>query len=114
VVEVVPGLAHEQGSGRIERTLAWIAMIRRGVRDDETLPAYHEAVVHIAMIMAIGGRRRRPGAPHAGAARADHGLSEASASGASVLLPGWGDPTTRRRVNPSSVVSTVTWLHSWW
>jgi transposase len=37
----------------VERTLAWISKHRRCVRDYETLPAHHEAMVHLAMIMTM-------------------------------------------------------------
>ena len=47
----------------VERTCAWISKYRRCVRDYETLPAHHETMVHIAMIMhddvsAVGPHRR--------------------------------------------------------
>jgi len=40
---------------------AWISKFRRCVRDYETLPAHHEAVVHIAMIMTMSRRLARTG-----------------------------------------------------
>lgn len=40
----------------VERTLAWISKHRRCVRDYETLPAHHEAMVQIAMIMTMSQR----------------------------------------------------------
>jgi transposase len=43
----------------VERTLAWIAKHRRCVRDYETLPAHHEAMVHLAMIMTMSRRLAR-------------------------------------------------------
>jgi transposase len=43
----------------VERTLAWISKHRRCVRDYETLPAHHEAMVHIAMIMTMSRRLAR-------------------------------------------------------
>ena len=43
----------------VERTLAWIAKHRRCVRDYETLPAHHEAMVHLAMIMNMSRRLAR-------------------------------------------------------
>ena len=47
----------------VERTFVWISKYRRCVRDYETLPAHHETMVHIAMIMhddvsAVGPHRR--------------------------------------------------------
>ncbi len=36
----------------VERTFAWISKKRRRVRDYETRPDHHEAMVHIAMIMS--------------------------------------------------------------
>lgn len=44
----------------VERTFGWISKKRRCVRDYETLPAHHEAMIHLAMIMTMS---RRPG-PH--------------------------------------------------
>jgi transposase len=43
----------------VERTFAWISKFRRCVRDYETLPAHHEAMVHIAMIMTMSRRLAR-------------------------------------------------------
>src|SRR3954449_4369904 len=43
----------------VERTLAWISKHRRCVRDYETLPAYSEAMVYIAMIMTMSRRLAR-------------------------------------------------------
>jgi transposase len=43
----------------VERTLAWISKRRRCVRDYETLPEHHEAMVHIAMIMTMARRLTR-------------------------------------------------------
>ena len=43
----------------VERTLAWIAKHRRCVRDYETLPAHHEAMVHLAMIVTMSRRLAR-------------------------------------------------------
>ena len=43
----------------VERTLAWIAKHRRCVRDYQTLPAHHEAMVHLAMIMTMSRRLAR-------------------------------------------------------
>ncbi|MHB8274890.1 MAG: IS5 family transposase [Dermatophilaceae bacterium] len=37
----------------VERTLAWISKHRRCVRDYETRPDHHEAIVYIAMIMTM-------------------------------------------------------------
>lgn len=45
----------------VERTLAWISKFRRCVRDYETLPAHHEAMVQIAMIMTMSRRLARTG-----------------------------------------------------
>lgn len=43
----------------VERTFAWISKSRRCVRDYETLPAHHEAMIHLAMIMLISRRLTR-------------------------------------------------------
>jgi transposase len=43
----------------VERTFAWISKRRRCVRDYETLPQHHEAMVHIAMIMTMSRRLAR-------------------------------------------------------
>lgn len=43
----------------VERTFAWISKHRRCVRDYETLPAHHEAMVHISMIMTMSRRLAR-------------------------------------------------------
>jgi transposase len=43
----------------VERTFAWISKFRRCVRDYETLPAHHEAMVHISMIMTMSRRLAR-------------------------------------------------------
>jgi transposase len=40
----------------VERTFGWITKHRRCVRDYETLPGHHEAMVHIAMIMTMSRR----------------------------------------------------------
>jgi len=45
----------------VERTFAWISKFRRCVRDYETLPAHHEAMVHISMIMTMSRRLARTG-----------------------------------------------------
>jgi transposase len=45
----------------VERTFAWISKYRRCVRDYETLPAHHEAMVHISMIMTMSRRLARTG-----------------------------------------------------
>src|SRR3954452_25083266 len=45
----------------VRRTFAWISKYRRCVRDYETLPAHHEAMVHITMIMAMSRRLARSG-----------------------------------------------------
>jgi transposase len=45
----------------VERTFAWISKFRRCVRDYETLPAHHEAMVHISMIMTMSRRLARSG-----------------------------------------------------
>ena len=44
-----------------ERTFAWISKFRRCVRDYETLPAHHEAIIHISMIMTMSRRLARTG-----------------------------------------------------
>jgi transposase len=43
----------------VERTFAWISKFRRCVRDYETLPTHHEAMVHISMIMTMSRRLAR-------------------------------------------------------
>jgi transposase len=43
----------------VERTFGWITKHRRCVRDYETLPAHHEAMVYIAMIMTTSRRLAR-------------------------------------------------------
>lgn len=43
----------------VERTFAWISKFRRCVRDYETLPTHHEAMVHICMIMTMSRRLAR-------------------------------------------------------
>ena len=45
----------------VERTFAWISKYRRCVRDYETLPTHHEAMVHISMIMTMSRRLARTG-----------------------------------------------------
>ena len=45
----------------VERTFGWIIKHRRCVRDYETLPDHHEAMVHIAMIMTMSRRLARTG-----------------------------------------------------
>ncbi|SDY80895.1 Transposase DDE domain-containing protein, partial [Modestobacter sp. DSM 44400] len=45
----------------VERTFAWISKHRRCVRDYETLPAHHEAMIHISMIMTMSRRLARTG-----------------------------------------------------
>jgi transposase len=45
----------------VERTFAWISKHRRCIRDYETLPAHHEAMVHISMIMTMSRRLARTG-----------------------------------------------------
>jgi transposase len=45
----------------VERTFGWINKYRRCVRDYETLPAHHEAMVTIAMIMTMSRRLARTG-----------------------------------------------------
>lgn len=45
----------------VERTLAWISKHRRCVRDYETRPDHHEAMVYIAMIMTMSRRLARTG-----------------------------------------------------
>ncbi|XNR94469.1 hypothetical protein NRF20_43820 [Streptomyces sp. R-74717] len=48
----------------MERTLSWLMRSRRLVRDYETLPAMHEAMVLWSMTMLMSSRLagRRPGA----------------------------------------------------
>jgi transposase len=43
----------------VERTFGWITKHRRCVRDYETLPEHHEAMVYIAMIMTMSRRLAR-------------------------------------------------------
>jgi transposase len=43
----------------IERTLGWITKHRRCVRDYETLPGHHEAMVYIALISTMSRRLAR-------------------------------------------------------
>ncbi len=43
----------------VERTFGWIMRYRRCVRDYERLPAHHEAMVYIAMIMVMSRRLAR-------------------------------------------------------
>ena len=43
----------------VERTFGWITKHRRCVRDYETLPQNHEAMVHIAMIRTMTRRLAR-------------------------------------------------------
>jgi transposase len=45
----------------VERTFAWISKHRRCVRDYETLPTHHEAMVQIAMIKTMSRRLARTG-----------------------------------------------------
>jgi transposase len=45
----------------VERTFGWITKHRRCVRDYETLPEHHEAMVTIAMIMTMSRRLARTG-----------------------------------------------------
>lgn len=44
-----------------ERTFGWITKHRRCVRDYETLPTHHEAIVTLAMIMTMSRRLARTG-----------------------------------------------------
>lgn len=43
----------------VERTFAWLSKYRRCVRDYETRPEHHEAMIYIAMIMAMSRRLAR-------------------------------------------------------
>jgi transposase len=43
----------------VERTFAWISKHRRCVRDYETRPDHHEAIIYIAMIMTMSRRLTR-------------------------------------------------------
>ncbi len=43
----------------VERTLSWITRHRRCVRDYETRPDHHEAMVHLAMISTVSRRLTR-------------------------------------------------------
>jgi transposase len=42
----------------MERTFAWISKRRRCVRDYETKPDHHEAMIYIAMIIIMNMSRR--------------------------------------------------------
>jgi transposase len=44
----------------VERTFAWITRNRRTVRDYERLPAHHESMIYISMIMLMSRRLTRP------------------------------------------------------
>ncbi len=43
----------------VERTFSWITRHRRCVRDYETRPDHHEAMVHLAMISTLSQRLTR-------------------------------------------------------
>jgi transposase len=43
----------------VERTFGWISKKRRCVRDYETLPEHHQAMIHLAMIMTMSRRLAR-------------------------------------------------------
>jgi transposase len=43
----------------VERTFAWLSKHRRLVRDYETLPACHEAMIYLAMIITMSRRLAR-------------------------------------------------------
>ena len=45
----------------VERTFAWISKHRRCVRDYETKPDHHEAMIYIAMIMNMSRQLARTG-----------------------------------------------------
>jgi transposase len=45
----------------VERTFGWISKNRRCVRDYETLPEHHEAMVNLSMIMLMSRRLARTG-----------------------------------------------------
>ena len=45
----------------VERTFGWISKKRRCVRDYETRPDHHEAMIHLAMIMTMSRRLARTG-----------------------------------------------------
>jgi transposase len=45
----------------VERTWAWISKHRRCVRDYETRPDHHEAMIHISLIMTMSRRLARTG-----------------------------------------------------
>jgi hypothetical protein len=40
----------------VQRTFGWISKKRRCVRDYETLPEHHEAMLHLAMVMTMSRR----------------------------------------------------------
>lgn len=44
----------------VECTFAWLSKYRRSVRDYETQPENHEAMIYIAMIMTMSRRLARP------------------------------------------------------
>jgi transposase len=44
----------------VERTFAWISKYRRTIRDDERLPASHEAMILRAMIALMTRRLTQP------------------------------------------------------
>jgi len=59
--DTVPGFVVLPRRWVVERTFGWINKHRRCVRDYETLPEHHEAMVHIAMIMVMSRRLANTG-----------------------------------------------------
>ena len=62
VIKRIPGSAGFHVRPRVwvvERTFAWISKHRRCVRDYETRPDHHEAMIHIAMISLMTRRLAR-------------------------------------------------------
>lgn len=62
IIKRIPGSAGFHVRPRVwcvERTFAWINKYRRCVRDYETRPDHHEAMVHIAMISLMTRRLAR-------------------------------------------------------
>ena len=64
IIKRIPGAAGFHVRPRIwvvERSFAWINKHRRCVRDYETRPDHHEAMVHLAMITTMTRRLARTG-----------------------------------------------------
>lgn len=89
----------------VERTFAWNSKDRRCVRDYETRPDHHEAMVHIAMIVTMSRRLAR-------AARHPSGSQTRSQKG-----PGTAGGPARRvrgreRASQSSETNTFLWCRN--